>query len=419
MSEEGTLSDAAVPPPPRKRRLQHDAGGADAGPPAGALPPPSNPGELWRWPTRFGYRLQYNLFQINFFAELISKLLETVHTVSDFSGLGAPELAAHQILAYCQRQVWPDQELEWRFGRASDFSKVCRRALALHAPSPTAPACIMGNQMDRIPKALLEQVRSLYDEGTQKAKDLIAADPGQRSSKDIYNSIGKDVFAAAANLFLEKVSVAIAGAEQVACASADVMHVLSDGVLKQTAYCYTHKQHCPISGASTSGCGLRGCVAGVLCYDWSSRGLKRGLLAFQSSILLIIWMCERLLYQEDWCIVECVPAFDHRVFKYIAHVYELQYVIVCSSLFGAASTRKRKLMFLLKRSALRWHAAVTENIQEAFEHLFMIPAVFNSEIYFSAPKKAVRAHIERHFKNFVCSPTTNIEHQQRSHAITT
>ena len=343
---EGVLPDAAAPPP-RKRRLQPDVG-TQVSHPAVALPVPSHPSELWRWPARFGYMLECNFFQINFFAELISKLQAIVHTVTDFSGLGAPEIAAHMILAFCLRQVGFDQSLEWRFGRASDFSKVCRRALALHAPSPTAPACVMGNQMDRIPEALLTRVRSLYDEGMQKAQKMIDAKLGQQSTKDIYKSIGKDVFAAAANLFLEKVSVAVDGAGQAARASADVMHVLSDGVLEQKAYCYTHGQHCPISGASVSGCGLRGCVAGVLCYDWSSRGLQRGLLAFQSSILLIIWMCERLLYQEDWCVVECVPAFDHTVFKYIAHVYELQWVIVCSSLFGAASTRKRKLMFFFE-----------------------------------------------------------------------
>ena len=358
--------------PQRKRaRLQADAGisvvASDA-----ALPVPRSPSELWHWVVRFAHRLQYNIFQVNFLAVLISKLLENVHTVTDFSGLGAPEIAAHHILAFCQRHVPSDvsQRLRWHFGRASDFSRVCRQALALHGGSPTAPACILGDQTARVPRDLLARVKALYDEGMAEAQERIK-NSGERAT-DVYKSVGERVFAMAADIFFQT--------------------EVTDDERQKTAYCYRHKRQCPIQTASGS---LRGCVAGVLCYDFSSRGHQRGLLAYSSSILLLIWIRERLLYREDWAVVECVPGFNHGVFKYLAHLYDVFTIVVCSSLFGAPSTRRRKLMFLLKKTSLRWSSKVSNDLEHAFKYFFSIPVMFTSEIYFNAPKQAVSEFIQR------------------------
>ena len=183
-------------------------------------------------------------------------------------------------------------------------------------------------------------------------------------------------------------------------------------------YCYKHGRSCPLTFSAG---GLRGVVAGVLCFDWSTRGARKQLMGFDSSMLLLQFMRDRIRFREDFAIVECTVLFDHEVFDKIQAIYSLTVITVCSSLFGAACTRRRKLMFLLRRDSLVWHRWISEvGFASAFRHLFGADCSTDSRIYFAAPRAAVHNYRRRHLPNNKSRNSdtheqsdANTKHQQR------
>jgi hypothetical protein len=179
-------------------------------------------------------------------------------------------------------------------------------------------------------------------------------------------------------------------------------------------YCYKHGRCCPLTFSAG---GLRGVIAGVLCFDWSSRGARKQLMGFDSSMLLLQFMRDRVRFREDFAIVECTVLFHHGVFEKIAHIYSMTVIVVCSSLFGAPCTRRRKLMFLLRRDSLVWHRWISDvGFEAAFQHLFGADCSIDSRIYFAAPRAAVNDYRCRHLPhNKSCDRDTH----EQSNANTT
>ena len=352
-----------------RRQLQPEVGAGSTGRDGGRLPEVFEPSDLWRFMCHFGHRLKHNVYGVDFLHVLIIVLCVGCDMVTDFSGLGAPEIAGHKIVEYLRGHLSGGQEISFKFLRASDVLPVCRAALALHGCSLCAPQCIMGDQLSRVPEALLSKAESYWQAGLEYAAARI--EDGE-PAKSVYSEIGQDLFNRCAAEFLDTSSPWIT-----------------------SAFCYVHGKRCAVQRASAA---LRGVVGGVLCYDWSNRGLKKGLLAFKSSMLLLTFMRDRLEYQEYFALIECVPGFDHTVFRFIEHIYELRWLVICTSVFGVPATRKRKIMFLIKKTTLRWHRAITtNNFADAFHHLFSIDGHFSSQIYFCAPRAAVDKYVQRHF----------------------
>lgn len=158
-----------------------------------------------------------------------------------------------------------------------------------------------------------------------------------------------------------------------------------------TAHCYRHDCLCPVLEEPRSDWqGLRGNVAGVNCYDWSSMGKQHGWLG-SGAFPFLQWLRERLLNREDWIVVECVVGFDHEMLQtLLGKLYELHVLTFLPTLFGIPVMRNRKYMILLKTGSLRWHRNVSRyGIQETFEGLFRRRLQLAGDVLCRAPASMV------------------------------
>ena len=211
-----------------------------------------------------------------------------------------------------------------------------------------------------------------------------------KHNKALYDDAWKTVRMRCNNGEIKKAVYAEEGKKVFDKAAAIMLNVEPGTCSTNTAYCYKHFAHCPMNNTNPEA-KVTGCIGGVLCYDWSSRGALKGHMGWKGSMLLLNFMRERLIYQEDFAIAECVQGFDETAFDHISHMYSLTWLTVCQSMFGVPGTRKRKIMWLLKIGSLIWHRCVREDMALVFQQLFHMPCTMRGDIFFAAPKQAVRA----------------------------
>lgn len=65
-------------------------------------------------------------------------------------------------------------------------------------------------------------------------------------------------------------------------------------------------------------------------------------MGFTSTLLLLLWMRERLLSNDAFVIVENVPQFDHSVFDLLSFEFIMYHAIVSPTDMGFPCCRKRK-----------------------------------------------------------------------------
>ena len=119
---------------------------------------PQKRGDLFRWARMFCCKLEGNDSGVDFFRPLVDKLANGgCSIVTDYSGIGAPELAADHILAEARRREQTGKSLSLHFSRASEMNPVCQKVLLMHAKSD----CVMGDQLERIPPTLLHKAKAI------------------------------------------------------------------------------------------------------------------------------------------------------------------------------------------------------------------------------------------------------------------
>ena len=80
-----------------RRQLQPEVGAGSTGRDGGRLPEVFEPSDLWRFMCHFGHRLKHNVYGVDFLHVLIIVLCVGCDMVTDFSGLGAPEIAGIRL----------------------------------------------------------------------------------------------------------------------------------------------------------------------------------------------------------------------------------------------------------------------------------------------------------------------------------
>ena len=108
-----------------------------------------------------------------------------LHVHTDYSGMGCPEEALHQILAVASSVALaiPGGLVEGiRFLRAGDISEVCRRVV-LQRSGPCAPRCVFGDLTSRCPPQLFRRAMRLA--AVYKGKAVQAMQAGRARQEAI------------------------------------------------------------------------------------------------------------------------------------------------------------------------------------------------------------------------------------------
>ena len=240
---------------------------------------------------------------------------------TDYSGLGSPEEALHDIFnafsadatrLYCQR--------------AGDMAPHCRHVLC-NRSGPSKPECVHMNITDRFAKQLteaLESTRRAYVETFEKRVEA-AKNQTQQQKKALADALGYEFVKKAKNTVLRNMS--------------------QEAVAQHAAKCAVHGGACPVFPSPPEA--FQGYVcsaAGVNCYDFSTMGAGKRYLG-ESVVPFILWLCERLWSDEDFFVVECVEGFNDALLQcLLGDAFQVTCLRVCPSLFGLPITRRRKYM---------------------------------------------------------------------------
>lgn len=315
--------------------------------------------DLWTWPNRFVGCLPGNNFRM-----LHSNLLTGVRMTTDLSGFDMPRFSAGLIKQEVQRlQGSSADKLTWSFDRSSDCAKHCRKALILHGEG-----CVLGSSVDRVPSGLVTKFKELHTKAMEHVKSCL----GQKARSKALHKFWTD----ACSLMLD-------------VSDADVSSI--------RARCYSHGSLCPLMPRKFGSFkGVKGSIGGFICVDWSNFGKRAGLLGYNSTLSTLIYLRERLLLKEHFCIIECVTGFPDELLQVLSHIYSVDVIQWSSHWSGLPGRRKRKFMFLLNKGCLRWMPGVQADIQDVFNKIFSsdLDDDVTGDLYFGAPKQAVVSHSE-------------------------
>ena len=234
------------------------------------------------WPAHFSKAMQDNRLRCGFFERLVETLGKGLDMSTDYSGVGQPEISMNNIVAHL-RQIGMNVGQGVRCVRASDISAVCRRVLLAHVDGPEH---VHGDLLHRVPDSFGLAVQQAVATCKEHAENMIAS--GERPAIS-YKWTGQ---------MMEDKLVAL------------LKHVGRDSE-PMLAKCFRCNKKCRIS-ASPEGDRLSLHVAGICCYDWSSRGKRRG-WSGATSIVFAEWLRERRVLAEDIIIVECTRDFKPKV----------------------------------------------------------------------------------------------------------
>ena len=352
--------DVSDPPSPyretarplKRRRLELDVGAIETRDDFTCFsrPAPKTRAQLWSWAAMFLLALSSNSFGQDFVRSkhgLVSKFCHGVLISTDFSA----EIAGASIVETIRNNLgFAGQGLQ--FFRAGVIKESCRRALMLHGESACAPSCVFGDAMDRVPGEIQLKVKALWAAAQTKMANSVHAGWSQKVATE---KAGKRFLFKAAKIMLD----------------------LSDTRFYEQAPCFKCKRDCSIKPASGS-TSMIGNISGILCYDWSTIGSGKGLMGFASTVLLLLWVRERLASSESWAIAECVRAFNHTVLEQLlGHEFSITVIVVCSSDLGYPCTRARKYMVFLRRRLLQWHSSIASDVLGAFKRMIhSMPSTF-------------------------------------------
>ena len=296
---------------------------------------------------------------------------------SDYSGMGAPEEALHILCAFFEREMGESVvKLPVVCQRACELLPYARRLLAARSGC-CKDACINKDLMERCPEPLRSRLRKLRVQYHLVAKRDI--EEGCKAA-DVYDKLGVQFILEAMDRIFQHHKVRHL---QVATP------VLAD--------CSTHENECPIFPKPAEGFAGHICnISGITCVDWSAMGSMLKFLG-DSAEPFLQWAFERLIGDESFCVVECVPNFDHGTLALLMEdKFDLFCLRVCPSMLGLPILRERKYMILLKKQKIVWEPKVLElGHQAAFQLLFGRFVVMSGDQMLRAPNHAVQAFIAK------------------------
>ena len=317
---------------------------ADAGSPAG----PATVVALFLWAQQYWQLLRVRgqgCFNLDLAAALLRHISLGLRIHTDYSGMGGPEEAMHQILLAAMELFPGDLGSLVKFVRGGDNSPSCRHVL-LGRIGPCAPECVFGDLTARCPPHLLAKAKQLAHRYKLKAYRAIR---GGREKKDAIRSYGLMFLAKAAMFMLD-----------VDSPSPHIAHCF-----RHNKFCSSRDDHRPSGFA-----GLSGCIAGINCYDWSSMGGAGGWCG-PSAIIFLCFLREVVLNAYDWLILECTALFDEDGLAPLRPWYRVVTLKFSPVLLGFPVSRMRKYMLLTRHGVLKWRCEI-----ESAGHMNAFKAIF-------------------------------------------
>ena len=324
--------------------------------------------ELFNWPDVFLAKLEDKCSGA--YQELLRKLRQGVAVVTDYSGVGSPEIALEFIVQALQKRCGQSDDsagLQLRCLYAADADAQCRRVLLSHSTGVAAPCCVLGNMLERCPQSLLLECEQMLDDYREQADNAITQGQVRRT---VMENFGQEFVREACKLMFKS------GQEQ-------------------RTWCFRHQtsqcvQERPDRQAPRGHVTLA--VAGVTCVDWSALGQRSGWLG-DSVLPFLAWARQRKLQKETIIVIECTPGFDDETVASIFSEYSSHTFEICPSMLGVPATRRRKYQILLLKSELEMRLEVP--------HMYFFKEVFGQAVqvdgkhFACAPESMVKTSIER------------------------
>ena len=305
---------------------------------------------------------------------LWAALLGGIVICTEYSGMGGPEDALHQITRTGE-QLYKHSSGVIACLRAGDLLPHCRFTLCHHV-GRLAPRCVFGDIMLRCSAEDRMRLSRLAMACKHKLWSCLAA--GMKRQQAIARW-GKH--------FFEKASIFMFAPERL------------QALRRMTCTCHKHGRKCFVLPSKPIGFeGLKGIIAGVNCYDWSAMGDLNGWLG-ASAIIFLQFLSEVLACVDDidFLLLECTIGFEEKVgLAPLFAFFELVVLRISPTHLGFPANRPRKYMLLTKRTKLRWRRGIVEvGHQVAFMTLFARDVVMRGEALARAPASYIACYIER------------------------
>ena len=157
------------------------------------------------------------------------------------------------------------------------------------------------------------------------------------------------------------------------------------------AKCYKCGKRCTVIWDFTRWVGddgkLRIHVAGICCFDWSSRGKREGWMGTTSRVFAQ-WLFERAMSQEDIILVECTRTFKPTILQdVLGETHSIHATIFSPLQMGMGVNRHRIYIVCLRKAKLRWAAPM--DLAGTVKALFFRHNVLHGSQYFRAPQEDI------------------------------
>lgn len=311
---------------------------------------------------------------------------------SECSGIGMTEIALATIKTVTSESLRSGDlsKNPIQFSRAGDVDKDCRQALASHGAHSSG--CIFGDALHRFGEPLRAKLKISFGRRVREAQLLKAKMKLGKKTRKTLPDVGHAFFKDCISLVMQK----------------------TKQYHKKKAYCYVHNCECPVQGQllqdifHTPGI-VKFVNIGLLCYDWSAAGSRKGTLGEITSCLLAQFCRDRLVNREEVVLAECTILFPEALIcGEIGHVYSCTVFKLCPSQAGFPKLRGRKFMLFLLKKRVSWRQEIGDPV-DCFMRLWRAPMDGNAcaEWYYHAPQGTVNRHIEelarkRHFPDRPC-----------------
>ena len=316
--------------------------------------------------------------EVNLFENLVRSLADGVRLATDFSGMGGAEQALAHVASAVQRQDSQQRVFNISCTRATDKAQHCQQIL-VKGLGVLSPKCVFGDILERMPDGLRLKLLSDMETSRKAFQRLVdrSADKSMKAKKKIAKEKGSKFFAKAIHQVQEHIS-----------------NHLDDAC---TGYCHKHHDHCHVfnnDNEFNEGLLVLGAitilVAGINCYDWSTRGSQEGWLG-DSCLSFLEILREVMARKPDMVIFECVPLFDEEGLAPLHTMYDIRSLVYSPVLFGLPCSRPRKYMLMVSRSSYEWIPQVNEfGHMEMFEALFARSLQLYGHELFCAPLEMVQ-----------------------------
>lgn len=264
---------------------------------------------------------------------------------------------------------------------AADTDSLCRRLLLSH-PSDSQPLHVFGDVLDRLPPDVLAQCKALESAklGEYERCQGASGRAGSQGDGATRSTSTRDL--AADKLKRKKVELGRA-------LLTGLMDILSTASFAETAWCYRHNQYCllhPRSNEELVG-RLHIEIAGPCCPPWTTMNAKQDKWLSTATLPALVWAYSVRFAAPDLVIHENSPGWDEEpTIKILRGAVDCQVScfspdispafgcfqpgILCPTMFGRPSRRKRKYSLFVRRGSLRIALPPVHTFGSAFAEAF-------------------------------------------------